>query len=386
MRSILAVPFAVLTIVVISAQELSIGSPDGVLQGFALRDNLPHGVAGDRDVVFVAEPLVGRVVALSRLTGHEIAVLPPPPEGFVLPFGLDIPEPGRLAVLDPGGLPDPSGPLPIARIVEYTYSFQSGRLNANHRRSVQMPMDFTAERERILSLGGAFIVFADSLESLPDGAYVVSEPIIGALYLVEPSGRVVPAIVPASPEGIRGLAPCIVPGRVANADGIPFRPHGDFWPGVGALEADDIYLYFGNSCTGGVWRVPHAVFRNEQTPSERGVHIELLSPPEPGVIEVMKGLTIDVFGNPDHLYAVDSLGMSVSRIDIDTGARQELARDGRLLDFPVSATFIPPYGSSDRSPLVIVSDQEHRWTALNAGITGDMFRLPFTMASLVPRR
>src|SRR5829696_6690959 len=67
-------------------EELSVGTATSVAQEFARRDNLPHGLAADRDLVFVSEPLHGRVAVLSRLTGHEIAVLPPPPEGFVLPF------------------------------------------------------------------------------------------------------------------------------------------------------------------------------------------------------------------------------------------------------------------------------------------------------------
>ena len=50
---------------------------------FAERQNLPHGVAGDALHVFVTEPLNGRVVVLSRLTGREVAEVPPPPGGHV---------------------------------------------------------------------------------------------------------------------------------------------------------------------------------------------------------------------------------------------------------------------------------------------------------------
>jgi hypothetical protein len=45
---------------------------------FAERENLPHGVAADAHHVFVTEPLNGRVVAISRRTGKEVAELPPP--------------------------------------------------------------------------------------------------------------------------------------------------------------------------------------------------------------------------------------------------------------------------------------------------------------------
>jgi hypothetical protein len=49
--------------------------------------NVPiAGVAGDADLVFVGEPLNGAVVVLSRFTGKQIGELPPPPNGFALPF------------------------------------------------------------------------------------------------------------------------------------------------------------------------------------------------------------------------------------------------------------------------------------------------------------
>ena len=68
--------------------------------------NVPiAGVAGGNAVVFVGEPLNGSVVVLSRFTGQQIAELPPPPNGFVLPFIMHSLGDGHLAVLDAGGLP-----------------------------------------------------------------------------------------------------------------------------------------------------------------------------------------------------------------------------------------------------------------------------------------
>ncbi len=57
---------------------------------FAERNNLPHGVAADALHIFVTEPLNGRVAVINRITGNEIAVIPPPPGGFLLPFGARI--------------------------------------------------------------------------------------------------------------------------------------------------------------------------------------------------------------------------------------------------------------------------------------------------------
>ncbi|HST09586.1 MAG TPA: hypothetical protein VLL05_04365, partial [Terriglobales bacterium] len=53
---------------------------------YANINNVIAGVAGGNGVVFVGEPLNGSVVVLSRITGHRIGQLPPPSNGFVLPF------------------------------------------------------------------------------------------------------------------------------------------------------------------------------------------------------------------------------------------------------------------------------------------------------------
>src|SRR5206468_2231774 len=67
---------------------------DGPVSVAALaeRVNLPHGVAGDHRLVFIAEPLNGRVAIIDRSTGEPLAVLPAPPGGFLLPFELRVPH------------------------------------------------------------------------------------------------------------------------------------------------------------------------------------------------------------------------------------------------------------------------------------------------------
>src|SRR4051812_12833992 len=50
--------------------------------------NVPHGIAGDEQFVFVTQPLSGRVSVVNRLTGEELTTLPPPPIGWQLPFTL----------------------------------------------------------------------------------------------------------------------------------------------------------------------------------------------------------------------------------------------------------------------------------------------------------
>ncbi len=340
----------------------------------ATTTDLPHGVAGDRRVVFVTLPNVGRVIALDRVTGRRLGELPQPPDAMILPFALRSTREGHLAVLDPGGFPDPTGALPIARILEYEYRVSRGRLVASHVRT--------------LSLASAPTVFTEDLEALADGSYVVSEAGIGALWIVEADGSVVPAIFPASPapsDTIEALGPCGFPTDVV-VDGIPFRLAGDFAPGVGSLASDDRFLYFGNTCTGGLYRVPLASLRDARPPFARAADIELFSPPPiAGEVDALKGLSVDVYGDPDSLYAMDAFHVRVIRIDLEDGSREVVISSGHLFDFPVASTFLPPIGHAP-SPLVVVSDQEHRWTALNVAITEDRFRLPFTVTRVLLSR
>ena len=74
---------------------------------FAFADiNAPiAGVAADETLAFVGEPLDGSVIVLSRFTGKQVGELPPPPNGFSLPFIMHAIGQDRVAVLDAGGLP-----------------------------------------------------------------------------------------------------------------------------------------------------------------------------------------------------------------------------------------------------------------------------------------
>ena len=81
---------------------------------FAHFDSPIAGVAGDRDLVFVGEPLDGNVVVLSRHSGKQLGLLPAPPEGFAVPFIMHVTGEGRLAVLGAGGLPQPAPFVPAS--------------------------------------------------------------------------------------------------------------------------------------------------------------------------------------------------------------------------------------------------------------------------------
>ncbi len=89
-----------------------------------------------------------------------------------------------------------------------------------------------------------------------------------------------------------------------------------------------------------------------------------------GSVDILHGLAF----NPDdpcdrHIYATDSLRLRVVRIDVDTGQREVLAEDPLLFNFSVSLQFLPP---EDGVPqLVVASDQEYRFAAINPAIPTD---------------
>jgi hypothetical protein len=334
--------------------------------------HVPHGVAGDDKFVFVTQPLSGRVAVVNRLTGREISTLPPPPLGWQLPFSLRITPSGRLAVLDSGGFPNPFFPS-IARIYEYDYSF--------NRRTRQ----FQATLVRTISFEGLPVVFAEDFEDLPGGGYVVSESVIGALWHVSPAGLITPGVLPAdfSPgAGVPELGPCaFTPVVIA---GVPFSTAGDFAPGAGSLAYRDGQVYFGSTCRGGVARIPLASLTDmTRSPSQRADDIVDVSPRPIGVAsESLKGLAFNRFDPSDkRLYVTDTIGRRVLRINTTTGAREVVADDPALFDFPVSAQFLPPVGGGFAT-LVVASDQEYRLAALNALITEDLLHPPFIVAKI----
>ena len=124
-------------------------------------------------------------------------------------------------VLDPGGLP---GPAPITpRIYEYDYTWSPGG-------------GFSATLERTVSFAGLPVIFTEDVEITSTGVAVVSDSIVGSLWVVLIDGTIVPGIFPASfapQDAIPELAPCGFPGTTIG--GVPFRtelslkPVVDFW-------------------------------------------------------------------------------------------------------------------------------------------------------------
>ncbi len=340
----------------------------------AQRDSLIHGIAGDERYVFVTEPGMGvstggpRVVVLDRFTGREVAVLPPPPGGFKLPFTLRVPSSGHLVVLDSGGFP-PVGPPAV-----YDYRYRGDRRG------------FRAELARTVDFSGRPLAFAEDVEVLPNGEYVVSESVIGGLWLVGRDGAVRPGIVPDDPSApLPKLGGCaLARGMVGD---LPFAGPDDYAPGAGSLTVRGGDLYLSSTCQGGVQKLRIRTLLDASRPAaERAAEIETVTPRR-YPLESLKGITFNRWDPGDPwIYAGDPFRLQLIRVHSRTGERQVLSDDRRLFDFTVSAAFLPPVYRGKPNPLVTASDQEYRWATLNVALESDQFRPPFVVAEFWPER
>ena len=347
----------------------------GRVDTLTTRDSLTHGIAGDERYVFVTEPGVGiakqgaRVVALDRFTGAEVAAFPAPPGGFRLPFTLRVPRTGHLVVLDSGGFP-PSGP-PIV----YDYRYKTGRRG------------LSATLARTTDFKGLPLTFAEDLEVLPNGEYVVSESIAGGLWLIGRDGEIRPGLVPAGAP-LEELAPCpFSDGGVGKVGGVDFAAPGGFAPGAGSLAVRGTNLYVSSTCQGGVQRLPIRVLLDSATPPlERAKRIVTVTARK-NPLESLKGITFNRWDRDDPwIYAGDPFALQLIRVHSRTGRREVLSTDARRFDFTVAAAFLPPVRRRGPNPLVTAADQEYRWSATNAALNGvDAFQPPFVLAEYWPR-
>jgi hypothetical protein len=347
----------------------------GRVQTFAQRDSLTHGIAADERYVFVTEPGIGvakagaRVVALDRRTGREVAAFPPPEGGFKLPFTLRVPRTGHLVLLDSGGFP-PVGP-PV--VYDYRYSTKRGKLQAKLTRTT--------------SFAGLPLAFAEDVEVLPNGEYVVSESIFGGLWLIGRDGKIRRGLVPddGAPP-LAGLGPCQYTGNPLTVGGLPFAAPNGFLPGAGSLTVRGFDLYLSSTCHGGIQKLPIRVLLDSRKPAaERAKRIVDVTP-KINPIESLKGITFNRWDPKDPwIYAGDPFALKLIRVNSRTGKRQVLSDDARLFNFTIGATFLPPLRRGAKNPLVTTSDQEYRWAPTNAALTADDFQLPFIMAEYWPR-
>jgi len=336
--------------------------------------NVPiAGVAGGNAVVFVGEPLNGSVAVLSRFTGQEIAQLPPPPNGFVLPFIMHSLGDGRLAVLDAGGLPQPQPFVPANPVIyEYAYSFS--------------PLQgFSASLVRTVSFANVLVGFPEDFVHLGDGRYLLSDAVLGSIWIAEPDGSIVPGIVPKSFEPqdfIPALAFCpTMPDITVN--GYPFLFTGSTIPGVSPMAARNGTVYYYSPCARGIYSFPLACLSDSRQPYQRAADIQLVAPTPADVqVEELLDFSFNPFNPFDQfLYAVDPLQLQVIRINLSTGAREVVASGPKLFDFPSSLSFLPTIGPV--SELAIVSNQQERSPITNDAVSQTTFNLPFIVAKIL---
>ncbi|MBS2026617.1 MAG: hypothetical protein JST54_01835 [Deltaproteobacteria bacterium] len=333
----------------------------------ALND-LPHGIAADERLVFIALPLAGKVSVLDRFTGSEIAELPAPAGGFGLPFVVRVPRPGHLVLLDSGGFPSPVSPS-IPSVDDYSYSYDA------------RTRQFSATLERSVRFDGLPVIFAEDVEVVSPDLYVVSESVIGGLWLVHGDGSITPGIFPDNPAvPLPALGGCGMP--AITIGNVPFDP--GFAPGINSLAKRGDQLYFTSSCLGGLYKVPVATLLDQsRTPGARASDIQTVSARPAGTLEALEGLAFPT-GEPTDRWAYvgDPFHLRVIRIDVETGAREVVGDDPTLFNFPVGLTWLPTlFGTRE---LLVTSDQEYRLAGLNPALSQDELQPPFLVTAVVP--
>jgi len=349
------------------------GTQHSISLDYANIDAPIAGVAGGQGIVFVGEPLNGAVAALSRLTGQPVGVLPPPPNGFALPFIIHSVGEGRVAVLDAGGLPQPAPFVPASpTIYEYAYGF-----SPDH--------GFSASLVRTVSFAGVPVGFSEDFVRLDDGRFLVSDAILGSIWVIQLDGTITPGIVPKAfdPQDlIPTLALCPTMPEI-TVNGLPFLFTGSTLPGVSPMAVRDGTVYYYSPCARGIYAFPLAILSDSRLPYQRASDIHLVAPtPSDVQVEELLDFSFNPFDPSDpYLYAADPLQLQVIRIDLTNGARQVLANDPKLFDFPSSLGFLPPLGGV--SELLVVSNQQERTPLTNDAVSQTTFNFPFIVAKVL---
>lgn len=341
--------------------------PRGLAHAYARRDTLVSAAAGDSRLVFVTQPLTASVAVLDRFTGRQLGQLPAPPGGWLLPFSLRVPRDGHVVVLDSGGFPSPTAPS-VPRVYDYSVFYNPHTLQLQ------------ATLTRIVRFDGLPVVFAEDVEVTSTGQYLVSESIVGALWVIQADGSIAPGLFPSDGQPIATLAPCAF--TPTTVGGLPFTTAGNFAPGVVGLAERAGQLYFSTTCHGGVYRIPMASLTDpKRSPAARAADIKPVSLRAAGTAsETLHGLAFAADGG---LYAADSLQLRIVRIDTHDGSRQVVASDPTLFNFPSKLQFLPAVNGL--APLLVASDQEHRLALINAALQADQLQPPWLVTKVLIR-
>jgi hypothetical protein len=338
---------------------------------------LPAGVAAGQSVIFIGDPLEGRVFAYSRFTGNQIGELPQPEGGFVVPFIMHSLGPGRVGILGAGGLPQPKPFVPVSPAI-YEYNFTDSAFGT-----------FSAALTRTISFASVEVGFPEDFAQLDDGRILLTDAILGSIWIAQTDGTITPGIVPKTfnPEdGIPALVICPTMPEV-TVNGVPFLFSGSTIPGVGPIAVRNGTVYFFSACARGLYKFPVAILSDHRQPYQRAADFRLIgSTPANIVVEELLDFQFNPFDKDDpYLYAAHGMQLEIIRIDSRTGERQLIAHDPRLFDFPSSLAFLPPIGGFESAvtSIVVVSNQQERTPITNDAVTEDSFNLPFPVTKVL---
>ncbi len=207
--------------------------------------------------------------------------------------------------------------------------------------------------------------FAEDVEVLPNGEYVVSESIFGGLWLIGRDGTIRRGMVPDDGGApLPNLGSCQFPG-VARARSATCRSQagGGFAPGAGSLAVRDTELYISSTCEGGVQRLAIKTLLDTSKPAAARAEKIITVTKRKYKLESLKGITFNRWDPDDQwIYAGDPFRLTLIRINSRTGKREVLSNDHKLFNFTVSTAFLPPVRRHGANPLVTASDQEYRWS------------------------
>jgi hypothetical protein len=356
-----------------SSELHAVVGPRSLSFEFAHSDAIvPAGIAAGAEVFFVGSPIDGRVMVHSRRSRRVIAELPQPPGNFVLPLIIHSIGASRIAVLDSGGFPSPGVLDAEPTLHEYEYSFRRGA--------------FQAELVRTVHFSGHRIGFAEGFAYLGAGRYLLTDAVYGSIWRVTSDGQVRPAIVPktfTAEDAIPELSFCRTMPEVL-VDGLPFLFTGSTIPGVGGIAVRDGTVYLYSSCAGALYRVPLAALFDARPPWQRAADLRLVSAKHPDIaVEELLEMQFNPFDPSDrYLYAADALKLRLVRIDPRTGAREVIADDPRLFNFPSALSFVPPR-AGEPSAMLVLSNQQHRNPLTNDAIEEDSTEPPYIITKVL---
>jgi hypothetical protein len=273
----------------------------------------------------------------------------------------------------PEGCPQPSPFVPASPTIyeySYTFSFANG---------------FSAQLARAVSFASVLIGFSEDFTRLEDGRYLLTDAVLGSIWVAQPDGTILPGIVPQSfdPQNlIPTLAFCPTMPEI-TVNGFPFLFTGSTLPGISPTAVRDGNVYYYSPCARGIYEFPLSILSDDRQPYQRAADIRLVAAtPSDVEVEELLDFSFNPYNPLDrYLYAADPLQLEVVRIDLTTGARQVVASGPKLFDFPSSLGFAPTIGPV--SELFVVSNQQERSPLTNDAVSQTTFNLPFIAAKVL---